>query len=128
MANEIFGRKTINLKYKFTENDKSYISLVFHLPEKKDISAYEKLALYAHSSQKKLNPVTLYIKTSNGKESGFRAYSFIPNFKGWKKLEFKNMFSYGESNTIDFRKVKGIVGIIGPNHYGKSSILDIILF
>jgi predicted phosphodiesterase/ABC-type branched-subunit amino acid transport system ATPase component len=43
-------------------------------------------------------------------------------------MRFSNMFAYGEGNEIDFRKLKGITGIIGPNHYGKSSILDIILF
>lgn len=48
----------------------------------------------------------------------------------WKlrKLEFSNLFSYGENNQINFTKVGGIVGIVGPNHIGKSSILDIILY
>ena len=50
----------------------------------------------------------------------------------WKLIElrFDNMFSYGEGNLInflDFRK-NSIIGIIGPNHYGKSSIIDILLF
>lgn len=43
-------------------------------------------------------------------------------------LEFSNLFSFGEGNHIDFTAYNGIVGIIAPNHYGKSSILDIILF
>jgi DNA repair exonuclease SbcCD ATPase subunit len=43
-------------------------------------------------------------------------------------LEFSNMFCYGENNVINFTKINGIVGILAPNHYGKSSILDIILF
>jgi DNA repair exonuclease SbcCD ATPase subunit/DNA repair exonuclease SbcCD nuclease subunit len=48
----------------------------------------------------------------------------------WKlvSLEFSNLFSFGEGNKIDFTAYKGILGIIAPNHYGKSSILDIILF
>ena len=48
----------------------------------------------------------------------------------WKieLLTFSNMFSYGADNIIDFTKLNNIVGIIAPNHYGKSSILDIILF
>jgi len=48
----------------------------------------------------------------------------------WKllSLEFSNLFSFGGDNKIDFSSYKGIVGIIAPNHYGKSSILDIILF
>ena len=48
----------------------------------------------------------------------------------WKLLflEFENMFTYTEKQTIDFRNMNGIVGIFGENHSGKSSILDIILF
>jgi DNA repair exonuclease SbcCD ATPase subunit/DNA repair exonuclease SbcCD nuclease subunit len=44
------------------------------------------------------------------------------------RLEFDNLFSYGESNVIDFSKCKGVVGIVAPNHMGKSAILDIILY
>ncbi|MEM0353995.1 MAG: metallophosphoesterase [Thermoplasmata archaeon] len=50
----------------------------------------------------------------------------------WKILElrFSNMLSYGKNNIIDFRKYEPnrIIGIVAPNHYGKSAILDIILF
>jgi len=50
----------------------------------------------------------------------------------WKILElrFSNIFSYGEDNVIDFRKYNRhcIIGIFAPNHYGKSAIVDIILF
>jgi DNA repair exonuclease SbcCD ATPase subunit len=48
----------------------------------------------------------------------------------WKlvKLEFSNLFSYGEDNVINFKDYKGILGIIAPNHMGKSAIIDIILF
>ena len=45
-----------------------------------------------------------------------------------KSLEFSNLFCYGPDNIITFDKSKGIVGIVAPNHSGKSSILDIILF
>ena len=44
------------------------------------------------------------------------------------KLEFSDMFCYGGNNVINFTKINGIVGILAPNHYGKSAILDIILF
>lgn len=45
------------------------------------------------------------------------------------RLEFSNMFSYGENQVIDFKGMNGkIVGIFAPNRYGKSSIFDIILF
>ena len=45
-----------------------------------------------------------------------------------KTLEFSNLFCYGLDNFIDFTKSKGIVGLVAPNHSGKSSILDIILY
>ena len=44
------------------------------------------------------------------------------------RLDFSNMFCYGENNTINFQKLNGIIGIVAPNHYGKSSIIDILLF
>ncbi len=50
----------------------------------------------------------------------------------WKLLELKftNTLSYGKDNVIDFRKYdqNKIIGIVAPNHYGKSAVLDIILF
>jgi hypothetical protein len=50
----------------------------------------------------------------------------------WKILElrFTNALSYGKDNIIDFRKYEPnrIIGIMAPNHYGKSAVLDIILF
>lgn len=41
-----------------------------------------------------------------------------------KKFEWSNIFSYGEGNTIDFSKLKDVVGIFGPNYAGKSSIFS----
>ncbi|AGF85137.1 DNA repair protein [Moumouvirus goulette] len=58
-------------------------------------------------------------------------HNAIKNQK-WKLLElkFSNTLSYGKDNVIDFRKydTNKIIGIVAPNHYGKSAILDIILF
>jgi len=45
-----------------------------------------------------------------------------------KSLQFDDMFCYKNNNSINFSSCKGIVGIVGPNHTGKSSILDIILY
>ena len=48
----------------------------------------------------------------------------------WKfsKVAWDNLFNYGESNCIDFSKMEGIVGILGKNFSGKSSIIDSILY
>ena len=45
-----------------------------------------------------------------------------------KTFEFENMFSYGENNKVDFRKLNGIVGIFARNASGKSSLLDALSF
>ena len=45
-------------------------------------------------------------------------------------LKFSNVLLYGRDNVIDFQKYQSnnIIGIMAPNEYGKSAILDIILF
>lgn len=45
-----------------------------------------------------------------------------------KKLEYSNMFSYGEGNIVEFDNAKGIVGIFASNASGKSSLFDILSF
>ncbi len=45
-----------------------------------------------------------------------------------KKLEFNNMFIYGEDNVINFMNLNKIVGLIAENKRGKTSLIDCILF
>jgi DNA repair exonuclease SbcCD ATPase subunit len=45
-----------------------------------------------------------------------------------KELSFSNLFKYGENNKINFEKLKGIVGIFGPNRAGKSSIVSSLMY
>jgi DNA repair exonuclease SbcCD ATPase subunit len=45
-----------------------------------------------------------------------------------KRFEFSNMFSYGEDNVIDFTNLSDIVGLFAQNKFGKSAILDSLLF
>lgn len=75
------------------------------------------------------------IKTLNQEENDkLRAINKQFNTQGFNghykilRLEFSNLFSFGEFNVIEFREFQGIVGIIAPNHLGKSSILDIIVY
>ncbi len=44
-----------------------------------------------------------------------------------RRIAWDNMMNYGEGNSIDLTKVRGLVGIFAPNASGKSSIFDIIL-
>ena len=64
------------------------------------------------------------LKSTN---KNYNTQGFTGHYK-LKRLEFSNLFSYGTNNVIDFTEFKGIVGIIAPNHMGKSAILDIIIF
>jgi exonuclease SbcC len=45
-----------------------------------------------------------------------------------KLLEWDNLFNYGEKNSINFENLDGIVGILGKNFSGKSSIIDALLY
>jgi len=45
-----------------------------------------------------------------------------------KKLEWDNLFNYGEGNSINFENLNGVVGILGKNFSGKSSIIDSLLY
>ena len=44
------------------------------------------------------------------------------------KLQFSNMFCYGENNQINFNNLIGIVALCAPNYSGKSSVFDILLY
>ena len=45
-----------------------------------------------------------------------------------KSFEFDNMFSYGPGSKIDFTKLDGVVGVVAPNHSGKSAMMDAIAY
>lgn len=44
------------------------------------------------------------------------------------KIEFSNLFCYGDGNIYNFRNSKGLIGLLGKNHIGKSALLDIITY
>ncbi len=54
----------------------------------------------------------------------------IPTGIKWelKSLRWNNLFSYGESNHINFKNINGVVGLFGPNATGKSAVLDVLSF
>lgn len=45
-----------------------------------------------------------------------------------KYLKFDNLYGYGEGNYINFENLNGIVGILGKNKIGKSSIIGAIMY
>jgi len=63
----------------------------------------------------------LYNDVVSSKNLKFNSTSFSLN-----KLTFNNTFSYGENNSIDFDKYKGVIGLFSKNGSGKSAFLDTI--
>ena len=55
----------------------------------------------------------------NGEDAGLRNVEW-----SLKKMEWDNLFNYGENNTINFEKLNGVVGVFGKNYSGKSSVID----
>jgi DNA repair exonuclease SbcCD ATPase subunit/predicted phosphodiesterase len=45
-----------------------------------------------------------------------------------KKFWFSNMFSYGDNNFVNFDRFDGIIGLVGQNAQGKSSLLNALCF
>lgn len=47
----------------------------------------------------------------------------------FETLYFENLYCYGEKNKINFSKFNGqIIGLLAPNHMGKSAFIDIIIY
>lgn len=53
-----------------------------------------------------------------------------PTSSTWslKYLEFDNLFGYGPNNRVDFEALSGLVGILGKNQVGKSSLIGAICY
>lgn len=45
-----------------------------------------------------------------------------------ERIEFDNLFSYGENNVVDLSNKSGLTGIFGKNRIGKSSIVGAIMY
>jgi len=67
--------------------------------------------------------IDLYVDKLSGKDETLRNIQWEIN-----RLEFDNLFSYGENNIINFDKLPGITGIFGTNARGKSSIIGSIVY
>jgi len=65
----------------------------------------------------------LEVKNNSYNENNLQGnrYKFV-------SLEFSNLYSYGPNNYIKFIDLNGVVGIVAPNHMGKSAIIDILLY
>ena len=64
-----------------------------------------------------------YDSSVNGDDAGLRNVEW-----SLKKMDWDNLFNYGEGNQINFEKLNGVVGIFGKNYSGKSSVVDSMLY
>ena len=62
------------------------------------------------------------------KEIGLKKIKKETRILKLKSIKFDNLLTYGEGNFIDFTKWHGIMGLISKNGWGKSSLIDIILY
>jgi DNA repair exonuclease SbcCD nuclease subunit len=106
-----------NLKIK---NDQMDILIVKYLKERENIS-----------DDNLINVIIKYFKNITIDHSLIKTQSKYFN-KEWKILwlSFDYMFGYGPNNVIDFTLYPNneIIGILGDNAIGKSSLIDIITF
>ncbi len=121
--------------FKYTDNfDTNVISTEAVSLFKKDLrDAATHLALFkeflgvdAHTKkewQLILEMLTEYIRMAAKADDVARNVKWSIN-----RLEFDNIFSFGASNLIDFKKFEGITGIFAPNASGKSSIVGAIMY
>lgn len=74
-------------------------------------------------SQQALTRLDQYLSARDGAEDSVRNVKWDLN-----RIEFDNLFAYGEGNFVDFRSMPGITGIFGKNRSGKSSIIGSIVY
>jgi DNA repair exonuclease SbcCD ATPase subunit len=76
-----------------------------------------------HISKSAIEKLDYYLASRDGAEDAIRNVKWDLN-----KIEFDNLFAYGEGNSIDFESMPGITGIFGKNRSGKSSIIGAIVY
>lgn len=97
----------------------------------KDLSSLEQQLEILHELLEKNNQLAYYPKI---KALHTEKYTVKSNSRlKWKllKLEWSNLYCYGEGNVIDFEKLSQsttkVAALVGRNKTGKSAILDILL-
>lgn len=126
--------KRIKKKYGHIDNQKSFMNTNNDIKHIEKIQLYAKTKKYSDNVIKTITNIHEKIYDTVTKDSKTDVGKLSSSYKGylWEiiELKFSNILSYGEDNVIDFTnyKVNQVIGIIAPNHYGKSAIIDVILF
>lgn len=116
--------KTLKIKHTYITNkenqmsdpdsSKSFIELCYdHIENHKGLDSSEKAIL--------LNKFKTDAVKADRIENTVSPYKFL-------RLKFSNLFCYGPDNLVDFTLMKGPNSIVGPNGYGKSTLIQLILF
>ena len=130
-------RKIVKERNMFNLNNNSSIKTIINLNEKaldfktlneKDLIELiytRSISLEKITDDKKLS---IKDKITNLVKNNFTLTSELKHFD-LLEFEFSNYGKYGENNKIDFKKFDNkVIGINGPNGYGKSSIIYCIIY
>lgn len=84
---------------------------------------YRDSTITAFEWEKVADRVTKYLQAATQGEETPRGIKW-----SLKELSFDNLFTYGKDNLVNFEKLRGIVGVFGPNRVGKSSIVGAVMY
>lgn len=120
--------KPIEITYKTHADSIGKISSPVSAPEAIDVKKslvdfINRRDIPEKTKQAAIEKLNFYLSSREGAEDLIRNVKWDLN-----RIEFDNLFAYGESNSIDFDALPGITGIFGKNRSGKSSIIGAIVY
>ena len=131
VTKKLYNPESVSIINKASSNDSVNVSDDFKREDLRDISVQESLIreyLKDYSLNEDLDKkvISLNKKYNEIAEQNDETYRNT-NYQ-ILKLEWDNLFNYGQGNKLDFTKYNGITGVFGKNFSGKSSIVDSLLF
>ena len=140
------GQKSLKELAKFLKENYSAQEVVFKVDRIQNYSDFNdptsKISLCKNNKSNVKEVIREYYRQSDLSDQDFldidliidKCFDELKNTKKaelmWdlEKIEFDNLFSYGENNIIDFKSKNGLTGIFGKNRIGKSSIVGAIMY
>lgn len=104
-------------------NDEKIVKEEFVKNIKDEVIEYIDRSLNSDENKKEMKEMILKIINDNNydEEQKMKKIELI-------EMEFDNVFCYGSENKINFSQLQKINGINGENGYGKTSIMDTLLY
>lgn len=109
-------------------------NVIIHKENNNDAMHIDKITKYLQAKGKSPEIIESVIKLHKETYGDIAPKNKVTNQNNqyWEIIEvqFSNVLSYGKNNVIDFSQYQPnqVIGIFAPNHYGKSTIIDVILF